>query len=346
MRCSARRAAARPRCSTSSPASSTPSRRQDPVRRHGRHAAADREAQHRAGVPVSGDLRHHDGRTRIWLPAAQPRRAASRDRRARRARSPRCSTSTPHLDAQGARLTADVKQKISLGRGLVRSDVAAILFDEPLTVIDPAPEVGAALEAEGAAPRARPHHDLCHPRPDRGADLRRHGRRHVRRRGGADRHAGGTVRAPGAHLRRLFHRLARHERAAGRGRGHARRGSTATPIAARRAYHGLPPGATIEIGIRPEFVDVAPPGAGLPVGRSSASTISAASASPASRVGGAADRRDSCPTALAVAGDEAGARVRSRARSTSTPTAASSRERRDGQDRQPQGLVPGAAGAR
>jgi glycerol transport system ATP-binding protein len=34
-------------------------------------------------------------------------------------------------------LTADQKQKISLGRGLVRSDVAAILFDEPLTVIDP-----------------------------------------------------------------------------------------------------------------------------------------------------------------------------------------------------------------
>jgi glycerol transport system ATP-binding protein len=35
------------------------------------------------------------------------------------------------------RLTADEKQKISLGRGLVRSDVNAILFDEPLTVIDP-----------------------------------------------------------------------------------------------------------------------------------------------------------------------------------------------------------------
>lgn len=35
------------------------------------------------------------------------------------------------------RLTADKKQKISLGRGLVRSDVNAILFDEPLTVIDP-----------------------------------------------------------------------------------------------------------------------------------------------------------------------------------------------------------------
>ena len=35
-------------------------------------------------------------------------------------------------------LGADAKQKISLGRGLVRPDVAAILFDEPLTVIDPA----------------------------------------------------------------------------------------------------------------------------------------------------------------------------------------------------------------
>jgi len=35
------------------------------------------------------------------------------------------------------KLTADDKQKISLGRGLVRHDVNAILFDEPLTVIDP-----------------------------------------------------------------------------------------------------------------------------------------------------------------------------------------------------------------
>ena len=34
-------------------------------------------------------------------------------------------------------LSADEKQKVSLGRGLVREDVSAILFDEPLTVIDP-----------------------------------------------------------------------------------------------------------------------------------------------------------------------------------------------------------------
>jgi glycerol transport system ATP-binding protein len=34
-------------------------------------------------------------------------------------------------------LSPELKQKVSLGRGLVREDVAAILFDEPLTVIDP-----------------------------------------------------------------------------------------------------------------------------------------------------------------------------------------------------------------
>ncbi len=41
------------------------------------------------------------------------------------------------LQQRAAGLTADGKQKISLGRGLVREDVNAILFDEPLTVIDP-----------------------------------------------------------------------------------------------------------------------------------------------------------------------------------------------------------------
>ena len=45
---------------------------------------------------------------------------------------------TQDLGRPARGLTADVKQKISLGRGLVRSDVAAVLFDEPLTVIDPA----------------------------------------------------------------------------------------------------------------------------------------------------------------------------------------------------------------
>lgn len=44
---------------------------------------------------------------------------------------------TSMLDRRASKLTADGKQKISLGRGMVRTDVNAILFDEPLTVIDP-----------------------------------------------------------------------------------------------------------------------------------------------------------------------------------------------------------------
>ncbi|MEC7417041.1 MAG: ABC transporter ATP-binding protein [SAR324 cluster bacterium] len=44
-------------------------------------------------------------------------------------------TDSLHKKASG--LTADGKQKISLGRGLVRPDVNVMMFDEPLTVIDP-----------------------------------------------------------------------------------------------------------------------------------------------------------------------------------------------------------------
>jgi len=41
------------------------------------------------------------------------------------------------LKRRAANLTPDNKQKISMGRGLVRDDVNVIMFDEPLTVIDP-----------------------------------------------------------------------------------------------------------------------------------------------------------------------------------------------------------------
>lgn len=41
------------------------------------------------------------------------------------------------LNTKARGLTADTQQKISLARGIVREDVNAILFDEPLTVIDP-----------------------------------------------------------------------------------------------------------------------------------------------------------------------------------------------------------------
>jgi glycerol transport system ATP-binding protein len=44
---------------------------------------------------------------------------------------------TDQLHRRAAGLPPDAKQKISMGRGLVREDVNVIMFDEPLTVIDP-----------------------------------------------------------------------------------------------------------------------------------------------------------------------------------------------------------------
>ena len=41
------------------------------------------------------------------------------------------------LERRAGGLPPDAKQKIALGRGLARADIGAILFDEPLTVIDP-----------------------------------------------------------------------------------------------------------------------------------------------------------------------------------------------------------------
>ena len=44
---------------------------------------------------------------------------------------------TEMLRIRASHLSPDNKQKISMGRGLVRDDVNVVMFDEPLTVIDP-----------------------------------------------------------------------------------------------------------------------------------------------------------------------------------------------------------------
>ncbi|POF28334.1 ABC transporter ATP-binding protein [Roseibium marinum] len=44
---------------------------------------------------------------------------------------------TGMLSTRASNLSPDNKQKISMGRGLVREDVNVVMFDEPLTVIDP-----------------------------------------------------------------------------------------------------------------------------------------------------------------------------------------------------------------
>ncbi|MBV0911083.1 ABC transporter ATP-binding protein [Anianabacter salinae] len=60
------------------------------------------------------------------------------------------------LSKKARGLTADAKQKISLGRGMVRKDVNALLFDEPLTVIDP------HMKWELRTQLKKLHHDFGH----------------------------------------------------------------------------------------------------------------------------------------------------------------------------------------
>ena len=60
------------------------------------------------------------------------------------------------LNRKARGLTADAKQKISLGRGMVRKDVNALLFDEPLTVIDP------HMKWELRTQLKQLHHDFGH----------------------------------------------------------------------------------------------------------------------------------------------------------------------------------------
>jgi glycerol transport system ATP-binding protein len=170
------------------------------------------------------------------------------------------------LDRRASNLTADAKQKISLGRGLVRSDVAAILFDEPLTVIDPhlkwqlrstLKEIHRKLdvtmiyvthdqtEALTFADTVVVMHDgavVQTGTPDELFERPAH------------TFVGHFIGSPGMNVLpctvegRIAH-LAGHD------------------LALASGYPGLPKGERVELGVRPEFVELVPPGApgGLPV---------------------------------------------------------------------------------
>ena len=115
------------------------------------------------------------------------------------------------LHKKGARLSADAKQKISLGRGLVRADVAAILFDEPLTVIDP--QMKWQLRRKLKQIHEQTESTLVYVTHDQNEALTFADKVVVMYEGQVrpGRHAAGAVRAAEPHLRRLLHRLARHE---------------------------------------------------------------------------------------------------------------------------------------
>ncbi|WP_439401311.1 ABC transporter ATP-binding protein [Bradyrhizobium sp. DASA03068] len=168
----------------------------------------------------------------------------------------------PYLNRKATRLTADAKQKISLGRGLVRNDVAAVLFDEPLTVIDPELKWQLrsklkALHRELDLTMIYVTHDQTEALTFADTVVVMHDGRVVQSGTPAElfdkpahTFVGYFIGSPGMNILP----------AEVRGRealidGHV--------IALNRSYDNLPAGATIEIGVRPEFVEVVAPAPGL-----------------------------------------------------------------------------------
>jgi glycerol transport system ATP-binding protein len=169
---------------------------------------------------------------------------------------------TPYLSRKAQRLTADAKQKISLGRGLVRSDVAAVLFDEPLTVIDP--ELKWQLRSKLKALHRDLDLTMIYVTHDQTEALTfadtvvvMHDSRVVQNGTPAelfDRPAhtfvGYFIGSPGMNI----------VPAEVKGRQAHIDGHT---IALNRSYDRLPAAAKIEVGVRPEFVEIARPAPGL-----------------------------------------------------------------------------------
>src|ERR1700712_3724603 len=169
---------------------------------------------------------------------------------------------TPYLSRKATRLTADAKQKISLGRGLVRADVAAVLFDEPLTVIDPELKWQLrsklkALHRELDLTMIYVTHDQTEALTFADTVVVMHDGRVVQSGTPAElfdkpehTFVGYFIGSPGMNI--VPAQVKGREARIG---GHV--------IALNCNYDHLPPGATIEVGVRPEFVQVAPPSAEL-----------------------------------------------------------------------------------
>ena len=169
---------------------------------------------------------------------------------------------TPYLSRKAQRLTADAKQKISLGRGLVRSDVAAVLFDEPLTVIDP--ELKWQLRSKLKALHRDLDLTMIYVTHDQTEALTfadtvvvMHDGRVVQSGTPAElfdkpahTFVGYFIGSPGMNIvpAEVKGREARID-------GHT--------IGLNRSYDRLPAGAKIEVGVRPEFVEIARPASDL-----------------------------------------------------------------------------------
>ena len=208
------------------------------------------------------------------------------------------------LDRKARNLTADAKQKISLGRGLVRSDVAAILFDEPLTVIDP--HLKWQLRSTLKEIHRRLDLTMIYVTHDQTEALTF-----------ADRvvvmHDGAVVQTgtPDELFERPAHTFVGHFigspgmnvlRADVDGATASLGHGTTIPLA--HAYPALPKGGRIEIGVRPEFAHLGPKGAGLPVRVRRIDDLGRTRIARVELVGRA--MAASVPEGLAIDGDQAG----------------------------------------
>jgi glycerol transport system ATP-binding protein len=168
----------------------------------------------------------------------------------------------PHLHRKATRLTADAKQKISLGRGLVRSDVAAVLFDEPLTVIDPELKWQLrsklkALHRELDLTMIYVTHDQTEALTFADTVVVMHDGRVVQSGSPAElfdkpahTFVGYFIGSPGMNILPAV--------VSGR-----KAWIESHVIELNRAYDNLPGDTRIEVGVRPEFVDVVAPAPGL-----------------------------------------------------------------------------------
>ena len=161
---------------------------------------------------------------------------------------------TRELGRKASNLSADAKQKISLGRGLVRKDVAAILFDEPLTVIDP--HMKWILRRQLKKIHQQLKLTLIYVTHDQVEALTFADEVVVMTNGPrrAEGRTGGALPEPGSCVRRVLHRQPGNEPLPDRARCRWRDDRRAAPASRRNTLAALK-GANgdLKLGIRPEF---------------------------------------------------------------------------------------------
>ena len=216
-RCSAPRAAARPRRLRMIAGFEAVTHGRDHAGRPAHRDAAAGAPQRRHGVRGLFALSAAD-RARQHRLRAEERAHVARARRERRvAEIAALVEIEPILDRYPSSISGGQQQRASLARALVRQ-ADLYLLDEPMGQLEPRLRAAAARPAEEAAERARHDLDLRHPRPDRGQRARRPRRGDGGRRAAAVRQPDGTQGAARQSVRRHLHRRAADERVRRRGR--------------------------------------------------------------------------------------------------------------------------------